>query len=311
MTQTLRLRPTLSTLLFAVVSLLTATVGAPLAAAPITAQIFDSNKKSCVTPIARQERLHGIPSQLLAAVSLAESGRWDKENSASFAWPWTVTAEGKGQFFASKAEAIAQVQALKARGIRNIDVGCMQINLHYHPNAFESIEDAFDPVTNVGYASRFLTNLQKETESWAEAAGRYHSSDPTRLNNYRDKVLGLWERVSGRRQTELGKIEVVKPDAEEADLRRIQQATIQMQFRARLAAERQAPKNGRAMAQLEKFRADRWGPNFRDQSAAVQKAETERKRASELSGKKQSFEEKRQAQLATWRQNKSVGAFKQ
>ena len=252
-----------------------------------------------------------IPRNLLTAISLAESGRWDDRRKASFAWPWTVTNGASATYYPTKEEAIEGVKALRKAGKTNIDVGCMQINLHYHPNAFESIEDAFDPVTNVGYASRFLTNLQKETESWAEAAGRYHSSDPTRLNNYRDKVLGLWERVSGRRQTELGKIEVVKPDAEEADLRRIQQATIQMQFRARLAAERQAPKNGRAMAQLEKFRADRWGPNFRDQSVAVQKAETERKRASELSGKKQSFEEKRQAQLATWRQNKSVGAFKQ
>jgi len=84
-----------------------------------------------------------------------------------------------------------------------------------------------------------------------------------------------------------------------------------MQFRARLAAERQAPKNNRAMAQLEKFRADRFGPNFRDQSAAVQKAETDRKRTGDLTDKKQSFEEKRQAQLAQWRQSKSVGAFRQ
>jgi len=252
-----------------------------------------------------------IPRNLLTAISLAESGRWDDRRKASFAWPWTVTNGASATYYPTKEEAIEGVKALRKAGKTNIDVGCMQINLHYHPNAFESIEDAFDPVTNVGYASRFLTNLQKETESWAEAAGRYHSSDPTRLNNYRDKVLGLWERVSGRKQTELGKIEVVKPDAGEADLRRIQQATIQMQFRARLAAERQAPKNSRAMAQLEKFRADRFGPNFRDQSAAVQKAERERKRSDSLNAGKMSFEEKRQAQLATWRQNKSAGALRQ
>ena len=280
----------------------------PALAALQTLQVVDD---LCNQAAKKAEIEARIPRNLLTAISLAESGRWDDRRKASFAWPWTVTNGASATYYPTKEEAIEGVKALRKAGKTNIDVGCMQINLHYHPNAFESIEDAFDPVANVGYASRFLTNLQKETESWAEAAGRYHSSDPTRLNNYRDKVLGLWERVSGRKQTELGKIEVVKPDAEEADLRRIQQATIQMQFRARLAAERQAPKNGRAMAQLEKFRADRWGPNFRDQSAAVQKAETERRRASDLSDKKQSFEEKRQAQLATWRQNKSGGAFKQ
>ncbi len=252
-----------------------------------------------------------IPRNLLTAISLAESGRWDDKQKASFAWPWTVTNGASATYYPTKEEAIEGVKALRKAGKTNIDVGCMQINLYHHPNAFESIEDAFDPVTNVGYASRFLAGLQKETDSWAEAAGRYHSSDPTKLGAYRDKVLGLWERVSGRKQTELGKIEVVKPDAEEVDLRRIQQATIQMQFRARLAAERQAPKNNRAMAQLEKFRADRFGPNFRDQSAAVQKSETERKRTGDLADKKQSFEEKRQAQLAQWRQSKSVGAFRQ
>ena len=108
--------------------------------------------------------------------------------------------------------------------------------------------------------------------------------------------------MSGRKHTELGRIEVVKADTEAADLRRMQQATIQMQFRARLEAERNAPKNSRAMAQLEKFRADRWGPNFRNESAAVQKAERERKRSDELSSNsKQTFEDKRKAQIATWR----------
>jgi hypothetical protein len=252
-----------------------------------------------------------IPRNLLTAISLAESGRWDDRRKASFAWPWTVTNGASATYYPTKEEAIEGVKELRAAGKTNIDVGCMQINLHHHPNAFESLEDAFDPVTNVGYASRFLAGLQKETESWAEAAGRYHSSDPTRLGAYRDKVLGLWERVSGRKQTELGKIQVVKPDAEEIELRRIQQATIQMQFRARLQAERNAPKNSRAMAQFEKFRADRWGPNFRAQSAAVQKAETERRRVSDLSAGKMSFAEKRQAQMAAWRQSRSAGAFRQ
>lgn len=207
MTQTPSLRATLSALLFAVVSLLTTTVGAPLPAAPITAQIFDSNKKSCVTPIAGQERLHGIPSQLLAAVSLAESGRWDKENAASFAWPWTVTAEGKGQFFASKAEAIAQVQALKARGIRNIDVGCMQINLMYHPNAFPDLETAFEPDSNVAYAAKYLRSLFDDSKSWITAVGNYHSATPEYHFRYRAKITELWGK-SRRQNAEERRLEV-------------------------------------------------------------------------------------------------------
>jgi hypothetical protein len=207
MTQTLTLRTTLLALLFGAAGLLAAGLGAPLSAAPITPQIFDANKKSCVTPIARQERQYGIPSQLLAAVSLAESGRWDKENSASFAWPWTVTAEGKGQFFASKAEAIAQVQALKARGIRNIDVGCMQINLQYHPNAFPDLETAFEPESNVAYAAKYLRGLFDDAKSWITAVGNYHSATPEFHFRYRAKINELWS-LSRRQSAEDRRLEV-------------------------------------------------------------------------------------------------------
>ncbi len=199
MTQITHPRTPFLALVFGFAVLWAAAVSTPLSAAPITPQVFDTNKKSCVTPIARQERIYGIPSQLLAAVSLAESGRWDKENSASFAWPWTVTAEGKGQFFASKAEAIAQVQALKARGIRNIDVGCMQINMQYHPDAFPDLETAFEPESNVAYAAKYLRSLFDDSKSWITAVGNYHSATPEYHFRYRAKITELWGK--SRRQS--------------------------------------------------------------------------------------------------------------
>jgi hypothetical protein len=198
MTQTRTFHSRLLALALCVGAALGALHAKPASAAPITPQIFDSAKKSCVTPIAQQERLYGIPSQLLAAVSLAESGRWDKENAASFAWPWTVTAEGKGQFFASKAEAIAQVQALRARGIRNIDVGCMQINLLHHPDAFPDLETAFEPDSNVAYAASFLKGLFDDSRSWITAVGNYHSATPVFHFQYRAKVVGLWNDTRRR-----------------------------------------------------------------------------------------------------------------
>ncbi len=35
----------------------------------------------------------------------------------------------------------------------------MQVNLGYHPEAFASLEAAFDPRRNVAYATRFLLEL--------------------------------------------------------------------------------------------------------------------------------------------------------
>jgi len=162
------------------------------AALPAVGQVAQDQRKICAEPIRQHERAAGIPNQLLAAVALAESGRWDKADSANFAWPWTVTAEGKGQFFATKAEAIAQVQRLRARGLRNIDVGCMQINLMHHPDAFASLEEALDPQANVAYATGFLKQLFEKHRSWIVAVGNYHSATPEFHMRYRQKITKLW-----------------------------------------------------------------------------------------------------------------------
>jgi hypothetical protein len=139
------------------------------------------------------EQQQHLPRLLLHAVSLTESGRWDDDRQASFAWPWTITAEGKGRFFRSKAEAIAEVKRLRAAGVRNIDVGCMQINLMYHGRMFESIEVALDPVHNVAYAAAWLKHLRGEYGSWAHAIGRYHTANwKARGQDYWRKVHTLW-----------------------------------------------------------------------------------------------------------------------
>lgn len=146
----------------------------------------------CRDLTAEAARAHRIPPELLTAVSLAESGRYDRIRKAVLAWPWTIYAEGRGRYFDSRAAAVAEVTRLRARGIRNIDVGCMQVNLGHHPNAFESIEQAFDPRANVDYAARFLKGLHERTRSWNQAVALYHSSSEARNRPYRQKVMQLW-----------------------------------------------------------------------------------------------------------------------
>lgn len=152
----------------------------------------DDPWRLCMDAVADAERAHNIPRHLMAAIAVAESGRWDRERRAKSAWPWTVMAEGKGRYLPTKAEAIATVRALKARNVRNIDVGCMQINLRHHPAAFTNLEQAFDPVANVAYSSTYLKTLFEETGSWQKASGRYHSATPKFNRPYRLRVLKLW-----------------------------------------------------------------------------------------------------------------------
>ena len=152
---------------------------------------------ACATEANASERAYGIPAQLLHAISIVESGRYDSERRATIAWPWTVMAEGQGRYLPSKAEAIAEVRRLKARGVQNIDVGCMQVNLRYHPEAFANLEEAFEPAANVAYAARFLRGLYDATGHWPTAASYYHSQTPSLAAEYRERLMKVWNGAGG------------------------------------------------------------------------------------------------------------------
>lgn len=148
----------------------------------------------CAVAAAAHEDGTEIPTALLQAIALTESGRWHGPDRAITAWPWTVTAGGPGRFFPTREAAISHVRALRARGVRNIDVGCLQVNLKYHPRAFATLEDAFDPERNAAYAARFLLRLKRQTRSLSGAVARYHSGDYKRGRKYWLKVMAQWEK---------------------------------------------------------------------------------------------------------------------
>ncbi len=161
--------------------------------APQTARAQDiADDLQCLRYLQSYERSMNIPRGLLMAIAFVESGRPVGPNNDLTPWPWTINAGGNGQFFETKAEAVAEVQRLLEAGQRSIDIGCMQINIRYHPTAFRSIEDAFDPALNVAYGAQFLRSLHGLQGSWRKAVERYHSSDDGRREQYRDRVLARW-----------------------------------------------------------------------------------------------------------------------
>ena len=157
-----------------------------------------------VCPVARRCALRdhhrGIFVRLAAAsaeaIAEVESGRPDPSTGRLQPWPWTINAEGAGAFFASKAEAIAAVRTLQARGVRSIDVGCMQVNLMFHPAAFASLDEAFDPRVNALYAAHFLNALYSGSRDWSNAIGAYHSQTQALAADYRRRVVALWRDPS-------------------------------------------------------------------------------------------------------------------
>jgi len=158
----------------------------------IAAPAPDPDRAACGAAIEAAERTARTAPGLLAAIGVVESGRTDPRTGARRPWPWTINAEGAGTYFPSKAAAITAVQALQARGVQSVDVGCMQVNLMHHPLAFRSLEDAFDPRINAVYAARFLNSLHARTADWPAAAAAYHSFTPERGAQYARLIAAVW-----------------------------------------------------------------------------------------------------------------------
>lgn len=171
------------------------------AAANVTPRAESSPIGLCRAAIAAAERAANIPAGLLHAIGRVESGRRDPDSGAFGPWPWTINAEGRGQFFPTREAAIAAVRQLQAQGVRSIDVGCMQINLRHHPSAFASLEEAFDPAANARYAARFLTELHATRNDWLRAAAHYHSHTPQFADAYRARVEAAWPEERTRAAT--------------------------------------------------------------------------------------------------------------
>jgi hypothetical protein len=161
-------------------------------------QVLGQTANLCEPLIRHYEMAHGIPHKLLTAISVVESGR--KMGGAMVAWPWTINANGRPYIFATKEEAVAMVRKLQGRGITSIDVGCMQINLKQHPHAFTTLENAFDPATNIAYAARFLKAKRNHQGTWKNAVGHYHSARKEYNSLYIAKVLKVWGRMQANPQ---------------------------------------------------------------------------------------------------------------
>jgi len=173
----------------------------------------------CRDTAAAVEHALGLPPGLLLAVGRVESGRGDPSSGDVLPWPWSVNDEGEDHVFGSAFDAIAYVVAARARGSRSIDVGCFQVNLQYHPEAFADLTEAFDPAANARAAGAFLAELHGRTNSWESAVELYHSATPWRGMAYRDLVRARWAETrlapgtlsTSAASASVGDIATVKP----------------------------------------------------------------------------------------------------
>jgi hypothetical protein len=144
------------------------------------------DRAACDTAAAAASARTGVPLAILRSITRAETGRAPdgRPGSPAEPWPWTVQSGGRGHWFASRDAAAAHAAALLEGGETNVDVGCFQLNIHWHGGAFASLDQMLDPQANADHAAAFLAELQREFGDWRTAAGAYHSRDPDRAEAY-------------------------------------------------------------------------------------------------------------------------------
>lgn len=167
--------------------LVLALVSAPLPAAPAAPE-------TCDAAAAYAAAEHGVPVDLMQAITRAETGQ--QRDGAFRPWPWAVNEGGKGTWFDNRIAAETYASQAVAAGVRNIDIGCFQLNFRWHGHAFASVSEMFDPMRNARHAAAFLADLQRETGDWRLAAGAYHSRTPALAERYGARVEALRTTVS-------------------------------------------------------------------------------------------------------------------
>lgn len=123
----------------------------------------------CEREMARAAKQHGVPLGVLYAVGLTETGRGDGLR------PYALNIEGEAIYDLKRHQALERIKSSRAKGIKLIDIGCMQINHYWHADKFESVEAMLDPARNVAYAAGFLKQLYEREGSWVMAVARYHA----------------------------------------------------------------------------------------------------------------------------------------
>jgi len=115
----------------------------------------------------------GIPSSVLYAVALQESGiRW---NQRLVPWPWTLNIAGQSHRFDTRAQACTALhQAMRTTPFTRIDVGLAQINLGYQQHRYQQPCELLDPYRNLAIAAEILKEQHRPDEDWLLAIGRYH-----------------------------------------------------------------------------------------------------------------------------------------
>ncbi|MDB5415898.1 MAG: transglycosylase [Rubritepida sp.] len=122
-----------------------------------------SPRAACLAATRRAEEVHGLPTGLLTAIALAESGLH----------AYALSIGGRAYF--PETQEAARVLYAGAAPNRSVMAGCVQVNARVHArNSFWPL----DPMTSADWAGGMMARWAGEMGSWSEALRRWHGGSP-------------------------------------------------------------------------------------------------------------------------------------
>lgn len=143
----------------------------------------------CTSHILNTEEALGLPSGMLLAVSIVETGVGGKPN------PYSVHKKGRSYYAKTPAQAKALITNKDGSYIRNTSVGCMQLQTTYHHRNFKSFNEMVSPEANVRYGGNYLKRHYKTYGNWSRAVRRYNGGKAAATRNYLCKVHNVLKQI--------------------------------------------------------------------------------------------------------------------
>lgn len=119
----------------------------------------------------------GVPSEVLYAMGVQESGTTFGGQRRLAPWPWVLNVNGKGRYFRTRAEAQAALDDEVAKGNQRVAVGMLQIYLKYNGHRVDDPRSLLAPTVNLRVAAEVLQDCGKGYPDVFDKVACYYSGD--------------------------------------------------------------------------------------------------------------------------------------
>ena len=137
----------------------------------------------------------------LYAVALLESPARRAPGRIS-PWPYAIhTPEGPRIYTTRKAATAALKRLMHTYTPSELDVGLMQVNLHWHGTRVARPDDLLDPATNLRIGAQILAEtLRSAPADRVLGLGRYHTWRDAPAREYGARVIRVEQRLTRKKR---------------------------------------------------------------------------------------------------------------